>query len=109
MCSASQLFAISVRKEFPMQTKIINIHHKENYDVYIGRGSLFGNPFKIGKDGDRDSVVELYRQYFYGKISRDAEFKRNVLALKGKTLGCYCKPQRCHGDIIAEYLEVKID
>ncbi len=35
--------------------------------------------------------------------------KEDVLALKGKTLGCHCKPAACHGDVIAEYLNVLDD
>jgi hypothetical protein len=37
-------------------------------------------------------------------LASDAEFKRRIHELKGKTLGCFCKPEACHGDVIAEYL-----
>ena len=36
---------------------------RENYDIYIGRGSKWGNPFVIGKDGSREEVVEKYRVF----------------------------------------------
>ena len=85
-------------------TKVVN-KYKEKYDIYIGRPSVFGNPFSIGKDGDRKEVIDKFREYFLQRIIEDTEFKKEVLKLKGKTLGCYCKPQDCHGDIIAEYLE----
>ena len=88
-----------------MQTKIINIKSDEKYDVYIGRPSLFGNPFEIGKDGNRETVIKLYRFYFYNRLEHDTYFKSEVLKLKGKILACYCKPLACHGDIIAEYLD----
>ena len=42
--------------------------------------------------------------YFGNKIDNDPIFKARILELKGKTLGCFCKPNSCHGDIIAEYL-----
>ena len=36
---------------------------REKYDVYIGRGSKWGNPFKIGVNGSRREVIELYRDW----------------------------------------------
>jgi len=85
-------------------TKIVHI--KENkYDVYIGRGSIFGNPFRIGRNGDRKTVIEKYKKYFYDRIMRDEDFYHAVCELKDKVLACYCKPLACHGDIIKEYLE----
>ena len=88
-----------------MTTKVVNLRH-DKFDVYIGRGrhSHWGNPFVIGKAGDRDAVVKKYRDWFHlpkNKKLRDAAFHE----LQGKTLGCYCKPSACHGDIIAEYVD----
>lgn len=37
-------------------TQIVN-KRKEPYDVYIGRGSIFENPFHIGQDGSREEVI----------------------------------------------------
>ncbi len=75
--------------------------NKEPYDVYIGRGSRWGNPFRIGKDGTRDEVLEKYRQY----ILANPDLILHLPELLGKTLGCWCKPLRCHGDILNEILE----
>ncbi|MFC1941907.1 DUF4326 domain-containing protein, partial [Chloroflexota bacterium] len=78
---------------------------KEKYDAYIGRGSMFGNPYPITKDHDRQTVIELYRQWFYNQL-KDPMFKAEVEKLRDcESLGCYCKPLPCHGDIIVEYLE----
>lgn len=92
-------------------TRVVNIY-KEKYDVYIGRAGrgsdgYFGNPFTLlGKlDGDREECLRLFREYFVKRISEDPEFKRRVLELKGKTLGCFCKPKQCHGDVYVEYLD----
>lgn len=85
-------------------TKVVNLR-KEKYDIYCGRPSIFGNPFIIGKDGTRTEVINKYKEYFYNKILLDKEFKIEVLKLKNKTLGCFCKPLKCHLDIIVEYLE----
>lgn len=84
-------------------TTIINLKN-EKCDVIIDRTSPFGNPFKIGVDGDRQQVIEKYRKYFYNKL-KDDEFRGKVEKLKGLRLGCWCKPHRCHGDVIVEYLE----
>jgi hypothetical protein len=85
-------------------TRVVN-KYKEKYDVYCGRGSLLGNPFVIGKDGTREEVIEKFRVYFYDRIKNDECFRLAVLQLKGRTLGCFCKPQKCHCDIYVEYLE----
>ena len=78
--------------------------YKESYSVYIGRPTIFGNPFEIGKNGSRQEVIDKYRIYFLKRIDEDPEFKIQVLNLKGKRLGCFCKPLACHGDVICEYL-----
>ncbi len=88
-----------------MKTRVVNLH-KERCDVYIGRPSDFGNPFSVWKYG-RKGCIAMYWQYFCDRIEHDPEFKKAVEALKGKTLGCFCKPKACHGDVIVEFLEGK--
>ena len=73
--------------------------------VYIGRGSTFGNPYRVGLDGTRTEVIQRYREYFYGRISSDLAFRKAVEDLAGKRLLCYCRPKACHGDVIVEYLD----
>jgi hypothetical protein len=70
----------------------------------IDRRTVFGNPFIIGRDGTREEVIELYKDYFYERLSNDPDFKEAVDDLNGDVLGCWCKPLPCHGDVIAEYL-----
>jgi len=41
------------------ETKVVN-KYKNRFDVYIGRGSSFGNPFEIGIHGDRNEVIKKY-------------------------------------------------
>jgi len=86
-----------------MLTTVVNLR-RQKYDVYIGRPSIFGNPFVIGADGDRSEVIRKYRRYFYLRLKNDPKFIKEVEELRGKSLGCYCHPLPCHGDIIAEYL-----
>jgi len=78
--------------------KVYNKYHNppENA-VYIGRGSPFGNPFMIGRDGDRDSVCDKYEEYIKSKPEL---IKLAKARLKGKNLVCFCKPKRCHGDTL---------
>ena len=80
-----------------MTTTVVN-KYKEPYEVYIGRGSKWGNPFVIGKDGNRDDVCDKYEAY----ILSNQTLLDALPELKGKKLGCFCKPQRCHGDILAK-------
>lgn len=89
-------------------TKVVNIKSGEKYDVYCGRGSIFGNPYEIGIDGNREKVIERYKKWFKFCI-KDKLFLNAVLKLKGKTLGCFCKDENieiaCHCDVIKEYLD----
>ena len=67
----------------------------------IDRYSDWGNPFELGPDGDRDTVCDSFEIYFGRKYS----LHDRVLELKGKVLGCWCYPQRCHGDHLISKLE----
>lgn len=81
-------------------TKVVNI--KRPFDVYIGRPGPWGNPFFIGRDGTREAVVKKYESWFRARPDLMARAKSE---LKGKTLGCYCKPLPCHGDVLAKYAD----
>ena len=95
------------------KTRVVNLKHilrnKEKYDVYCGRPGPFGNRFIIGKDGTREQVLEKYREYFYARLKIDNDFRNAIHELKGKRLACWCKPEKCHCDIIAEYLDKHAD
>jgi hypothetical protein len=79
--------------------KITVVHcRREVYDVYIGRPSKWGNPFTIGRDGDRAAVICKYRSW----IAEQPDLLACLHELHGKRLGCWCHPKPCHGDILAE-------
>ncbi len=78
---------------------------RQSYDVYIGRPTIYKNPFFIGKDGNRQEVIEKFKAYFLNRIVTDSQFKSAIRKLNGKVLGCWCYPKDCHGRIIMEYLE----
>jgi len=71
---------------------------KEKYDVYIGRPSKWGNPFEIGKNVSRNEVIAKYKEY----LLNNPKLLADIPELEGKILGCWCKPSKCHGDILAE-------
>lgn len=81
-------------------TRVVNIRHS-CYDVYIGRGSIWGNPFIIGRDGTRLEVVEKYRDW----IIMQPKLMAQLHTLQDKRLGCYCYPKACHGDVLVALLE----
>lgn len=94
-------------------TELVNIsrHGKEGVRM-IDRDTRFGNPFRLEEDGGeytREESVEAYREWFQDKIESDPKFRDAVENLRGKTLGCWCKPKPCHGDVILEYLRGRMD
>ena len=84
-------------------TTVVNVKY-EKYDVFCGRPSIYGNPFRIGKDGTRVDVIIKYIDYFFDRLAQDLWFKRKIFELKDKKLGCYCAPNLCHCSVIACYL-----
>lgn len=89
-------------------TTVVNLK-VSSYDVYIGRAGrgqdgYFGNPIKLKIGDSKGSTLAKYKEYFDNRVQHDTEFRNKILSLKGKVLGCFCKPHACHGDIIAEYL-----
>lgn len=76
--------------------------------VYIGRrNSRYGvvdskwlNPFVVGQDGDRATVIRLYREY----LAERADLLADLDVLRGKTMVCWCAPEACHGDVLRELL-----
>lgn len=112
------------------ETQVVNMVYDE-YDEYIGRGRAFhshllagdikpgedgwlGNPHPIGwcdicqEEHSREECINEFREDFYKKIEDD-DFKAALLKLKGKRLGCYCKPEDCHGDVIKGWLDSRIE
>ncbi len=92
-----------------MKTKLIN-YRTYNLDkskiTPIDRRSIFGNPFRMDRiTPKRETVIAMYKTFFTNRIKNEPKFKKAVQSLKGKTLGCWCTPLPCHGDVIIEYLE----
>lgn len=84
--------------------------------------SPLGNPFKIGRDGDRATVIEKYRAWLRGEVARGEQYAagvgvapspayneikniaRDVERGESLALGCWCYPDECHGDVVADAL-----
>jgi hypothetical protein len=96
------------------RTVVVN-RRREMFDVYIGRGSVFGNPFShlrtkmIGviPVGSRAEAIRRHREWLLesskdpSKIRVQTHVLRSLGQLRGKILGCYCAPLPCHGDLLA--------
>ena len=115
-------------------TTVVNLHKKTPYDIYVGRArkheppSKWSNPYIIGQPilhahiqllqtfnskywkyvgqtVDRYIALELYREYLNSRIRNKTLSATDFSELYGKTLGCFCKPNPCHGDILALYAD----
>lgn len=93
-------------------TRVINIKRETEYKgqkstpgyEYIGRGSYWGNPYSMYEDGeDREEVIRKYKYDFDFEKFPNKD-KKEVYKLAGKRLGCFCKPEACHGDVLANFL-----
>lgn len=95
------------------KTDLVNVTQYDGDDVQmIDRETQFGNPFRLKEDGGeytREESVAKYREWFKNKIQDDPDFRESVEELRGETLGCWCKPKACHGDVILEYLRGRMD
>jgi hypothetical protein len=94
-----------------MPTQIVNLN-KEPYDVYIGRGSKWGCPYTIIKDrptlakeivASKEETLSKYKEY----VLNTPELMESLDELDGKVLGCFCKPEPCHGDVLLELIAQK--
>lgn len=86
--------------------------------VYVGRGSKWGNPFKVGEDGTLDEVLIKYEHnlfpYTHGTKTL-ADYSTTIMnnayireQLHGKNLMCWCKLDcKCHADILLKVANSK--
>lgn len=89
---------------------VVNLKKGQRHDIYIGRSTQsklhYGNPFHIGPDGTRNDVVDKYELWLRGCAYTELEQERRAWilgtlhVLSGKRLGCYCAPERCHGEVL---------
>src|SRR5262249_43409965 len=83
--------------------------------VCVTRPSRWGNPFRVGRDGDAAHCVHLFRRMLeVGPLPmpppdfRVQETTINIVrnrieTLRGKNLACFCRlDQPCHADVLLE-------
>jgi len=76
--------------------KVLN--KKDNAQgIYVGRPSQWGNPYVIGKDGDRVEVIARFRAYAEGRLQAEPEWLKPLV---GKDLICWCAPESCHAEVL---------
>jgi hypothetical protein len=78
--------------------RVLNKHHAgvPADAVYIGRGSKWGNPFRIDRDGDRAAVIAKYERW----LADQHHLLRGLDELARRDLVCFCVPRPCHGDLL---------
>jgi hypothetical protein len=82
------------------------VHWKRDpYDIYIGRPTIWGNKYSHQSDtqaefrvGTREEAIAAYERWLLSEPVMVAMAKRD---LRGKVLGCWCRPKLCHGDVLA--------
>ena len=95
-------------------SKIVNLNYvsdrrswaKKNGNTYIGRGtrelppSKWGNPYEVGVGKykyTRKEAISLYEAY----ILASETLKSSLGELVGQSLGCWCAPKPCHGEVLS--------
>jgi len=69
---------------------------------FVGRPTMFGNPFRISSERDAQHCVDAYRKWIHQPGQTGI---RNVTKnlLRGKDLACWCPlDQPCHADVLLE-------
>lgn len=84
------------------QPNLVTWAEQEGRLVRVDRSSKWGNPFVLGEDGDRDEVIASYREHY---LPHKPSLLARVGELEGKALACWCAPQACHGDVLADAVE----
>jgi len=103
-------------EEWAKQPNHVYIGRKNRYGKYPTTSSEWCNPYMLSKTKTRecdcasvenqlrDDIIEKYRMYLMKKLE-DPDTLARFKLLKGKTLGCWCKPLDCHGDVIVRLLD----
>lgn len=100
-------------KKAATDTRFVNLRH-EPFDIYIGRGNrygqkgIYGNPY-FRNDQNREAAIAKYVPYITDKLMQNTAFLLEFLTLKDKTLGCFCKPKHCHGEVLISILNDLFD
>ena len=100
--------------------ELIEVVNKRTYGdgdgEYIGRPSVLGNQFLVGRDGTREEVIERYRGWLRRQWKERKPARQELIYLAKDykqtgtlTLVCWCKPLPCHGDVIADAVSALVE
>ena len=70
------------------------------HQVYIGRPSKWGNPFRLTPGGNRIRVIALYRTDLVDRLRTGRVTRAELAELHGRPLVCWCAPLACHGHVL---------
>ena len=115
----TQVVNVSVKNIRPEYSNLHQWIQDKDNNIYIGRSrvvfidgirypfenSIWSNPYKITDTQSREQVLELYYEYIKKKIEKEPMLVDELIKLKGKKLGCWCKPEKCHGDILLDLIK----
>ena len=90
-----------------MAVRVVNIKNGR-CDHVMDRTTKYGNPFHIGRDGTREEVIEKYRVKFAEWLLNGTITFEELISFDGSVLGCWCKPEPCHCDVIATAIATAI-
>jgi hypothetical protein len=99
MGTAGMGLALIEENKMQNDVRILNKKHLRgsvDNSVYVGRPSIWGNPFVIGKDGSRAEVIAKYEAW----VAQQPQLLARLHELRGKKLVCWCAPQACHADVL---------
>lgn len=82
---------------------LIKVAQAEGIYCRIDRNSIWGNPFVLDEDGDRETVIANYADYLTKKPSLR---KLTHQSLRGRIMGCWCYPEPCHGHILMKEFDI---
>ena len=83
---------------------VVFVKEGDKKERFPKKDSVFCNPFKVGKDGTREEVIAKFRSSMDAKLRADPLLVEELRKMKGKRLGCWCKPEACHGDVLLELM-----
>jgi hypothetical protein len=69
--------------------------------VYVGRPTKWGNPYKVGVDGDAIECKAKYSELINRNVWSIPNTQDAILELRGKDLACWCALDKpCHADVL---------
>ena len=85
---------------------VVFVKEGDTKQRYPKQSSSVCNPFKVGKDGTREEVIAKFRAYMDARLQSEPALRAEFQTLKGKCLGCWCKPEACHADVLVELMSI---